>query len=805
MRVDIFSQLNYEYGDKLNLKRYCQFLMVQKKRTKKRPKKKSRIRILLYLCMGMLFFMLLAAGLTAGYCLNLSREIEDRFSGRKWSIPSKVYSDSLLLYPGQNFRREAIFNKLVRLGYHEVDRSPRFPGEYTMDRNRLKLFLHPLETPEQSREGFPVKITFNGDRIVFIQDLERQKNLPLLELEPEEIMLFFGPERERRQLISIDQLPRHVINAVLAAEDARYYTHNGMDFRGILRAFVVNLRHAAIKQGGSTITQQLAKNYFLTPERSYSRKLKELCMSVTMEVMYTKDEILEIYLNEIYFGQKGSAAVNGIGEAAAFYFDKPASNLTIAEAAAIAGLIRGPNRYSPYVNEERCRIRRNQVIETMYKNGWITKMQYHTAMVTPLTPSGFHAFGKKAPYFMDYLTEQLKDLYSSKDLASLGLSIYTTLDTDVQNAAERALEKGLANLEKANPKLVADNGPLQGVVIVLQPQTGYILAMVGGRDYNTSQFNRAVHARRQPGSAFKPFVFAAGLDTFTPASLLSNVAKTYDIDGKQWKPKNYAEMDETEVRMRTALARSVNLATVELAMATGLHKIGKVANNFGFTTIRNVYPSIALGAAPVMPLELARAYCPFAASGRLPYPLSLKRVDDENRQTLQMRHMTVSAAISPEKAFLVNSMLQSVVTEGTARSLKYMGITFPVCGKTGTTNGSRDAWFIGFTPDILALVWVGFDNGASIHASGARAALPVWGELINQLPQYVSGNTFIKPPGVVKKVICPETGLLAVKDRCPNPLEEFFLKENAPETACGVHRKANPIRQVIDNVKGIFK
>ena len=772
-----------------------------------RKKKRSKIRILFYVAITAIASFLLTAAFLTIYCYTLSVHIEKRFSGRKWSIPSKVYSDTLLLYPGENFKRSVIFDKLDRLGYHKVSHAPEKMGEYNTKGNTLTVYLHELKMPEHNRLGFLAQIRFENNQIYSIKNLSSGKGIPLLEIEPEEIMLFFGPERERRQLVSINQIPKPVIFAILAAEDSRYYTHKGMDYRGILRAFLVNLKHASIKQGGSTITQQLAKNFFLTPERSYIRKLKELFMSVTMELMYEKDEILEIYLNEIYMGQKGSAGINGIGEASFFYFDKPVSELTVPEAAAIAGLIRGPNRYSPYVNLERCQARRNQVLKTMYKNNWIDEMQFHSSMIEPLTPAGYHTYGKKAPYFMDYLTEQLQTLYPSEDLSSLGLSIYTTLDTDVQNAAEIALEKGLSGLEASIPELLTENpeATLQGVVIVLQPQTGYILAMVGGRNYPTSQFNRAVHAKRQPGSAFKPFICAASLDTYTPASLLSNVPKTYEIDGTIWEPKNYAEFPEEFVRMRTALAKSINLATVDLTMNIGLDKILETSRDFGFTTLEKIYPSIALGAMPVIPLELARAYCPFAANGILPYPLSLKLVTDENDMTLEMRHMKVSRAISPGKAFLINSMLQSVVTEGTAISLNHMGIDYPVAAKTGTTNDSRDAWFIGFTPDVLALVWVGFDDGSSIRASGSRAALPIWAELMSQLPQYISKNQFTKPPNVVKKVVCSQTGFLAIKNQCPEPIEEFFLIDNVPEKFCVQHQAHNPIKQVFDDFKGIFK
>ena len=575
---------------------------------------------------------------------------------------------------------------------------------------------------------------------------------------------------------------------------------------GILRAVYTNLRYASIRQGGSTITQQLAKNYFLTPERTFFRKLKELFMSLTIEAMYEKDEILEIYLNEIYLGQKASEAINGIGEASFFYFDKPVEELSLIEGATIACLIRGPNYYSPYADKKRCQKRRSLVLNAMYEKGWISEQELEIALLSPVIAAGYESYGKKAPYFVDYLSYQLTRLYSPQDLSSLGLSIYTTLDTQVQMAAEKALKNGLVRLEKSNPALnrADPKKKLQGAVIVMQPKTGYILAMVGGRNYSISQFNRITQARRQPGSAFKPFVYLSGLDEFTPASILSNEAKTYEVDGTVWEPQNYAPVPEEKVSVRNALAKSINLATVDLAMRIGFDRIAGTANLFGFSIPAKPYPSLCLGAYEVIPLNLARAYCTFASDGVLPYPLSLKDVLDENGKNLERRHMNIERVISPAKAFIMSSMLRSVVEEGTANSLKNIGISFPVGGKTGTTNNFKDAWFVGYTPDILALVWVGFDDGSSIHASGAKAALPIWAELINALPQYVSENWFKVPPGVVKRMVCSESGQLDVKNRCPHPVEEFFLADNVPMDYCPIHRWAR-LRHIIKGVKDFIE
>ena len=367
----------------------------------------------------------LICGIILVYCGYLSIQIDKRFSGRRWSIPSKVYSDTTILYPGQKINRALFDEKLRRLGYREVVHKLVNKGELNRYTSSIQLYLHDFIVPPRSKEGIPVQIRFDENRIESITNLNTGQQLPILELEPEEVGVFFGPHRERRQLVSIDQIPRHLIYAVLAAEDHRFYTHKGLDPKGILRAIYTNLRHVSIRQGGSTITQQLAKNYFLTPKRTIIRKLKELFMSLTIEMMYEKNEILEIYLNEIYLGQKASEAINGIGEASFFYFGKPVNNLSLVEAATLAGLIRGPNYYSPYIDKERCKKRRNMVLNAMFEQGWISDEELKTGLPLPVEAVGYASYGKKAPYFMDYLSEQLTVLYSPQDLSSLGLSVYT--------------------------------------------------------------------------------------------------------------------------------------------------------------------------------------------------------------------------------------------------------------------------------------------------------------------------------------------------------------------------------------------
>ncbi len=733
---------------------------------------------------GLAALLIAAVLATALYCGYLAVHIKVRFDGRRWRIPSQVYSDTTLLYPGQRINRRLLLDKLTALAYRRVDHYPRHKGEFQQNREQWRLFLRELKTPASHRAAMRVNLRLQGSRIVSITDADGRP-VPLLELEPERVMLFFGPQREQRLLVSLDQLPDHLVKAVLAIEDSRFYTHHGIDPRGLARALIANLRHGAVRQGGSTITQQLAKNYFLTPERTLGRKFREMLIALTMEQLYDKNEILEIYLNEIYFGQNGSVSINGVGEAARYYFGKPAAKLSLAESATLAGMIQAPNIYSPYLHPDRARRRRNVVLQAMVRRGWLTPDRARRASARPMHTAGNERYHRKAPYFIDYLAGQLADLYSSEALSSLGLSIYTTLDTQVQAAAEQALSRGLARLEKRHPRLKGKG--LQGAVIVMQPRSGAVLAMVGGRDYRRSQFNRATRARRQPGSTFKPFVYAAALDRFTPASVFANTPATYTVEGKTWRPRNFHAHGPPRLRMREALARSANLATVDMAIQTGLEYVVETVKKFGFSTPLKPYPSLALGAFEVIPLELARAYGAFAADGRLAFPLSVKEIADERGKVLKRRYMTIAPVIDAAKAYLVTSMLGSVVAEGTARGLRSAGIDFPVAAKTGTTNAYRDAWFVGYTPDILILVWVGLDSGGSIGATGAQAAMPIWADIAKTIVHQIPGNGFRRPPGVVTRVICSQSGQLAVPGRCPHPMEEVFLENLVPTNYCTLH------------------
>ncbi len=764
---------------------------------KKRPGRPAR-----WILIGCAVTTLVAAAVVIGYGLRLSNRIEERFAGRRWQLPSTVYSDVTLLYPGLSVNRQLMTDLLGRLDYRAVDRLPDRPGEMRVSEGRWELFLHSLKTPDRERSPFPVAIGMNGSRIVSIRRLDDNRSLPLLELEPEAIDLFFGPEREKRRLVAIDQVPEHLIQSVLAAEDNRFFDHHGIDFRGIARAAVANLRHGEVRQGGSTITQQLAKNYFLTAERTLVRKLREMLIALILEWQYDKRTILEIYFNEIYLGQMGSISINGVGEASRFYFDKPVEALELSESAMLAGIIKGPNAYSPHLHPERCRARRQVLLDQMKRSGTINQQEWETARKAPLAPAAHRPFSKRAPYFVDYLSRQLEAFYSPEDLTSLGLSIFTTLDTQVQQAAEASLQNGLAALESANPELLRKSGsPLQGALVVIQPRTGAVLAMVGGRDYAASQFNRVTMARRQAGSTFKPFVYLAAFDRKTAVSVLPNLPTAYTVDGKEWQPGNFSDINRRALRLREALAQSVNRPTVYLAMEIGIEKVVATASAFGFSTTLPLYPSVALGAVEVIPIELARAYGVFAAEGILALPMSIRDVLSGTGAPLQRQSVELVQTISPAKAYLMTSLLKSVITEGTGKGIVSRGIGFPVAGKTGTTNDYRDAWFIGYTPDALILVWVGFDDGASINASGAAASLPIWAELARSIPHRFTGLDFVQPPGIVVEEVCLEDTEGRSPWPCQEIREEVFLEGVGPGDS-GLTGPGALIKRLLKGLKG---
>ena len=748
----------------------------------------------------MILALLLATflGLSTVYVVKSDREIVNRFQGRRWRLPSKIYSDTFSLYPGISLKKSHLLDRLRRLGYQPGRTGALRKGEYRQGTGFLEIYLHDFVYPEVSFNGFRLRMDVEKEIIRRLRNMNGAgKEIFSAELEPELITGLFEKVWEERRLITIEEVPQSMVDAVVATEDQRFYRHFGVDPSAIVRAMLANLKARRVVQGASTLTQQLVKNFFLTPKRSLTRKIREALMALLLEIRYTKDEIMEAYLNEVYFGQKGSLGVYGVGEATEFYFGKPARELTLPESALLAGMIRAPNLYSPHRAEERIKNRRNYVLKRMWGLGMISEKEYKKALSVPVEVRLFYPEKNEAPFFVDYLMKELEKDYSLDILTSEGLLIYTSLDVEMQKRAEKSVRQGIARLEaKAPSRLKPSSGDphemLQACLVALEPQTGFVRAMVGGRDYKKSQFNRATQARRQPGSLFKPIVYVTAVEgkkeklpRFTASSLLRDEPLDIHYDGKSWSPRNFNDKYAGEVTLRNALEKSMNCATVWLGQHTGYKRIIQTARKLGLTTSMEPVPSLVLGAFEAVPLEMASAFGAFANHGVLSTPRAIKTVLDKKGDLLERKPMELKRAVSPEAAFLITNLLKGVIQRGTA--FRVSGeITVPAAGKTGTTNEYRDAWFVGYTSRLLALVWVGFDQPRNMGFSGSGAALPIWAGFIKEASGSLPPEDFLPPPGIVFHEIDRISGQLSTSV-CTDTIREAFLTDTEPTAHCPLH------------------
>lgn len=773
-------------------------------RTKRRGNWKRRLKLGLWAFTGLGVFLTL-------YLMVLYVIVTDRFEGKRWRLPSKVYSDSFVLYPGQDLAGAHVMDRLRRLGYHSVSGLPQSPGEYHLEPGRLEIFLHDFSYPDHDFKGFLVHLSIGNGRINKMTEPPGNEALAMVELEPELVAAIFDETWEERNLVRLDEVPSHLIETILTVEDIRFYQHKGVDLRSIARALWVDLKEGAIVQGGSTLTQQLVKNFFLTQERTVTRKVNEVFMALLLEMRYSKEEVLEAYLNEIYLGQSGTMGIYGVGEASRFYFGKAAEAITLGESALLAGMIKSPNTLSPYRDPARARARRTVVLDRLLALEKITLSQYNRAKKEELPKRPPLERGPAAPYFVEFVRQQLSEHYPSKVLTSEGLRIFTTLDMQQQKMAEEVLVKGLEGLERTYPHLRREDPQqkLQGCLIALQPQTGHIRAMVGGRDFQASQFNRATQARRQPGSLFKPFVYAAAISQsltaqgqpFTATTLIEDSPFTLMSETGIWNPQNYDKTYHGTVTLRTALENSLNVATARMAQEIGMDRVIGTARAMGIQSPLKDVPSLALGTSEVIPLEIASAYAVIANGGVKVEPLAVKEVVDATGQVLERRTLDMTTVLTPQESYLLTYLLQGVVDRGTARGVRALGFDRPVAGKTGTTSDYKDAWFLGFTPDLLSVVWVGFDQSMSVESTspspdsngsgvgelrltGAQAALPLWTEFTKQSMVGLPVNDFVAPPRIIYRMIDPKTGLLSTQD-CPEAIREAFIEGTEPQESCG--------------------
>ena len=703
-----------------------------------------------------------------------------------------IYAAAQSLAPGVHVQRIGLAATLARLGYKETRSVPPSPGLFRRSSDGWDIYLRGGDETGAGRAQL-VRLQIADDRITKVT--RAGDDVGVVALEPEVLSSAADRPGEAHKPIRLEDTPKVLIDAVLAAEDHRFFSHGGVDLRALVRAAWTNLRAGRVREGGSTITQQLVKVRLLSPRRTLVRKLREAWLAALVEWRYSKEQILEAYLNEIYLGQRGPIAIRGVGAASRAYFSKDAHQLTTPEAALIAAIIRGPNIYSPAVDPDRAREHRNTVLAQMRDLKMIKPDEYERARRAPVQVRSLVSPGQTAPYFVDYVRQELEQRFDTSVSRVRGVRIATTLDLTLQRFAEAAAVRGLDRLESsASPGYRREPGRrLQVAMLVVDPTTGEIRALVGGRDYLTSQFNRVVSAHRQPGSAFKPIVYLAALRAgdgsplFTAASRVEDLPLTVDSNGQPWSPRNADDRYEGIVSVRQALEQSLNAATVRVAQTVGLPTVIEMARTLGIQSPLSPVPAMALGAFEVTPLELARAYLPLANGGIRPAALSgIHRVrfgDDEVKPSILEEPARV---VSPAEAWLVTSLLKGVVTTGTGSAVRSSGLPDVVAGKTGTTNDGRDAWFVGYTPRLLALVWVGFDGGEPHGMSGARAALPIWIDFMKQAIDAYPQSDFEVPPGISFTDIDVTNGKRAAH-ACPVVAREAFLVGTEPPL-CDEHR-----------------
>ena len=742
---------------------------------------------------GLAFFVMVVFVAFLGYVgytyVVITREFD---SARRWDLPSRVYSDATAIVPGISYTRALLEPKLNHVGYHEVKRRVENPGEYRYVGDDLEIFLNNFEYPDMEFHAMPVLVEMDGARVRSIKRLTDGITLRGVRIEPELITSIYDNQMEDRVPVSLEAVPKVLTDAIIATEDRTFYSHEGVSIRGTLRALWTDIRAKSLVAGGSTITQQLVKNLYLTPERSLSRKAQEALMAVLLEMRYTKDQILEAYLNEIYLGQNGSVQIAGVEQASQVYFGKKVTYLTLGEAATLAGMIRSPNVLSPLKYPDRAKTRRDVVLDLMRDQRRISEREYEETVASKLVVTRFPKTSRSAPFFVDLVLKQLRETYPETQLKTEGLRIFTSLDTIMQRSAEEALDNGIANLGRKYRHIRNSPTPLEGVVLTIQPGTGYVKALVGGRSYTKTQFNRAIQARRQPGSLFKPFVYVTGMDpargdeALTASTVLDDSPIAVQAGAAVWRPQNYDNRFHGRVTMREALAHSYNIPAVRAAINAGVPNVIKTAANIGVESKLQPYPSVSLGSFEVTPLEIAFAYSAFANLGVKSEPVTILAVVTRDGQLLETRNVKMKRVAPASVCYVMNDVLKDVFDYGTAGRARSLGFKHAYAGKTGTTNNYRDAWVIGYSPRILSLVWIGFDDGHSVRLAGGDACLPIWTRHMNRIDGLIADVDWKRPDDVTEREIDPASGMLATP-YCSNTRTEVYVAGTEPDAVCPLH------------------
>jgi penicillin-binding protein 1B len=754
------------------------------------------------------FISAIVFGVLIYYWTVFSGRIDNLLAGEVFTRTAGIYAAPKQLRINETISQADVITLLKRAGYVEkTQQADGSRGRYSVNGATLDIEPSSASSVDGAKQFQSVRVQFSGSgkSISSLTDLEGRGSLQRVWLEPELISSVTGTERAKRKVIGFSDLPPHLVKAITVTEDRSFFEHYGVNIRGIIRAFIRRYdsdpNSPIARQGGSSITQQLVKNLLLSPEQTWQRKISEAYMSVILETRLSKEKIFELYCNQVYMGQQAGFSVNGFGEASSAYFNKDVTNLTLPEAAFLAGLIRSPNRYNPYTKIETATARRNQVLDSMAEAGVVTQQEAQNAKETPLqvVPSRGRIDVSDAPYFADYVQNQLGDMIAGNG-GTEHLRIYTTIDMDLQRAAYAALTKQMSALDKIQSRRF-EPGTLQAALVAMNAKTGEIVAMVGGRDYSKSQLNRATDAFRQPGSVFKPFVYATALNTafdpvprvITPATTYMDEPKTFTFDNQEYTPGNFGESYSHEpVTLRDGLVHSLNVVTVEVAMEVTIGRVMSLAAKAGLPKPPRSYPAMALGTNEATPLQIASAYTAFANLGTRTTPIAINRVTTGEGATIAAPTTQKSEVLRPEVAFVMTSFMKDVVNRGTAAKVRARGLKQVLAGKTGT---SRDGWFAGYTPNLVCAVWVGFDDGSQLGLTGANSALPIWADFMQvalaEHPEWE--GDWAMPAGVEQIEINPKTGAATAPGDTEKRVE-FFINGTGPnDTSATPDEEATPV------------
>jgi penicillin-binding protein 1B len=772
----------------------------RRKRTKARKSSRGRLSRLRFL---RLWLPLTATLLLLVYIAYLDYRVRDQFEGTRWALPAHVYARPLELYVGAPISPDQLTRELERLGYRFATEARR-PGQVSRNGSRFHLYTRPFRFWDGQEPALNLGLSIEDGWVTVLTNRETGKPVDLVRLDPMQIAAIYPAHREDRILVQIEEVPPILTDALLAVEDREFYQHHGISPRSVLRALVANLKAGGVVQGGSTITQQLVKNFYLSNERSLRRKVNEAIMSLLLELHYSKAEILEAYLNEVYLGQDGSRAIHGFGLASQFYFERDLSELSDDQLALLVGLVKGPSYYDPRRHPQRARERRNLVLDLMGKQSYLTDSDTLKFKAKPLGTLRRESLAVNAfPAFLDLVRRQLRRDYREEDLNSQGLQIFTTLDPELQTHAVKLLEQKLARLERQRG--LEDNS-LQGALLVTRTASAEVVAVVGERDAASSGFNRALDALRPIGSLIKPAVYLSAIEDpsrYTLASLVEDTPLTIELSGgKQWQPGNYDRKYRQRVTVYEALVHSLNVPTARIGLDIGVKAVIRTLQQLGVGRDFKPFPALLLGAAEMTPAEVTQMYQTLAAGGFRSPLRSITAIVAADGTPLQRYPLRVEQVAGAGPVFLINTTLQGVVRHGTAASL---GSVFPpdlgLAGKTGTTNDLRDSWFAGFSGDLLGVVWLGRDDTQPMGLTGTSGALQVWKELMREAR--LEPLILAQPPQIEMAEIHLPDGLRA-DSYCENRVELPFLAGSTPQGYAACARGNDATGQALPWLKGIF-